>query len=103
MSPTTSCPRRAPEQAREWVDLAGGVGAVLDRVRQLTDAGDLRLACHLLEYAVLAEPTSTEAHEVRATVYRARSAQQESSMARNILAHAALSSEQGMRDHAGQY
>jgi hypothetical protein len=36
-------------------------------------------------------------------VYRARSAEQESSMARNILAHAALSSEQGLRDHAGRY
>ena len=52
---------------------------------------------------MLAEPGSREAHEVRAEVYRARSAQQESSMARNILGHAALSSEHGLRDHAGQY
>lgn len=101
--PDNLLPAPRASQATEWVALAGGVGAVLDRVRSLVDAGDLRLACHLLEFAVLAEPSSTEAHEVRAEVYRARSAQQESSMARNILAHAALSSELGLRDHAGQY
>jgi len=101
--PDNLLPAPRAQQAREWVTLAGGVGAVLDRVRALVREGDLRLACHLLEFAVLAEPASTEAHEVRAEVYRARSAQQESSMARNILAHAALSSEQGIRDHAGHY
>jgi len=101
--PDNLLPAPRAQQAREWVALAGGVGAVLDRVRDLVDDGDLRLACHLLEFAVLAEPASAEAHEVRAQVYRARSAQQESSMARNILGHAALSSEHGLRDHAGRY
>src|SRR5690606_38678485 len=101
--PDNLLPAPRAQQATEWVALAGGVGAVLDRVRALVVADDLRLACHLLEFAVLAEPASAEAHEVRAEVYRARSAQQESSMARNILGHAALSSEQGIRDHAGQY
>ena len=101
--PDNLLPAPRAQQAREWVALAGGVGPVLERVRALVADGDLRLACHLLEHAVLAEPQSREAHEVRAEVYRARSAQQESSMARNILAHAALSSEQGLRDHAGQY
>jgi len=101
--PDNLLPAPRAQQAREWVQLAGGVGPVLDRVRQLVEEGDLRVACHLLEFAVLAEPASTEAHEVRAQVYRARSAQQESSMARNILGHAALSSEHGLRDHAGRY
>ncbi len=94
-------PRAA--QAREWVGLAGGVGAVLDRARALADAGDLRLACHLAEFAVLADPASAEAHEVRAAVYGARAAEQESSMARNILNHAARASERGRRDLAGEY
>jgi alkyl sulfatase BDS1-like metallo-beta-lactamase superfamily hydrolase len=101
--PDNLLPAPRAQQAQAWVALAGGVGPVLDRVRALVAEGDLRLACHLLEFAVLAEPRSQEAHEVRAEVYRARSAQQESSMARNILAHAALSSEQGLRDHAGQW
>ena len=101
--PDNLLPAPRAQQAREWVALSGGVGPVLERVRALVLDGDLRIACHLLEFAVLAEPGSKEAHEVRTEVYRARSAQQESSMARNILAHAALSSEQGLRDHAGQY
>lgn len=101
--PDNLLPAPRSEQARTWVDLAGGAGPVLERVRALVAEGDLRLACHLLELPVLAEPGSTEAHEVRTEVYRARAGQQESSMARNILAHAALSSEQGIRDHVGQY
>lgn len=101
--PDNLLPAPRAVQAREWVDLAGGVGAVLERVDALVGSGDLQLACHLLEFAVLAEPTSTEAHELRARVYRARAETYESSMARNILAHAAVSSEQGLRDAAGQY
>jgi alkyl sulfatase BDS1-like metallo-beta-lactamase superfamily hydrolase len=60
------------------------------------------MACHLVEAAVLADPTSTEAHAVRAEVYDRRSAEQESSMARNILAHAAHASRAGRRDLAGR-
>ena len=45
----------------------------------------------------------TIAHNLRAEVYAARAALQESSMARNILNHAALASQQGKRDLAGDY
>jgi hypothetical protein len=61
------------------------------------------MACHLVEFAVLHEPGSAEAHAVRAEVYAARSAEQESSMARNILGHAARASEAGRRDLAATY
>jgi alkyl sulfatase BDS1-like metallo-beta-lactamase superfamily hydrolase len=101
--PDQLLPAPRSQQAREWVALAGGVGPVLERARALADAGDLRLACHLAEFAVLAEPASAEAHEVRASVYGARAAEQESSMARNILNHAARASERGRRDLAGDY
>jgi alkyl sulfatase BDS1-like metallo-beta-lactamase superfamily hydrolase len=96
-------PAPRAQQAAEWVTLAGGVGAVLARARALADGGDLRLACHLVEFAVLAEPASTEAHEVRADIYERRAGPQESSMARNILRHASLASRQGRRDLAGDY
>jgi alkyl sulfatase BDS1-like metallo-beta-lactamase superfamily hydrolase len=85
------------------VSLAGGLDVVLARARELAAAGDHRLACHLVEFAVLYDPASTEAHEVRAEVYAARSAQQVSSMARNILGHAAHASRHGKRDLAGSY
>ncbi len=99
--PDQLLPAPRAEQARAWVELAGGVGPVLARARDLAASGDRRLACHLVEFAVLAEPASKEAHEVRASVYAARSAEQESSMARNILNHAALASGQLRRDLAG--
>jgi glyoxylase-like metal-dependent hydrolase (beta-lactamase superfamily II) len=94
-------PRR--QQAGEWVSLAGGVDAVLARARALANAGDHRMACHLVEFAVLADPASTLAHELRRDIYSARAAQQSSSMARNILNHAAHASAQGRRDLAGDF
>lgn len=100
--PDNLLPAPRAEQAREWVALAGGVAKVLDRVRQLRDEGNLRLACHLIEHAVLAEPANADVHALRAEVYGARSQEQTSSMARNILNHAALASAEGKRDLAGE-
>jgi len=100
--PDNLLPAPRAEQAREWVSLAGGVEKVLERAQALVTAGSARLACHIVEYAVLAEPESREVHAVRAAVYAARSGEQTSSMARNILNHASLASQQGKRDLAGQ-
>ena len=50
-----------------------------------------------------AEPASDEVHGARARIYEERAADQESSMARNILRHAALASAAGRRDLAGEY
>ncbi len=94
-------PRR--EQATEWVALAGGLDRVLERAATLQAEGNLRMASHLVEYAVIAEPGSAAAHEARTAIYAARAALAESSMERNILNHAALASKQGKRDLAGEY
>lgn len=99
--PDNLLPAPRAQQAREWVALAGGIGPVLDRARALADDGDRRMACHLIEHAVLAEPHVAEVHALRAEVYAARAEEQESSMARNILRHAAVSSEEGRIDLAG--
>jgi alkyl sulfatase BDS1-like metallo-beta-lactamase superfamily hydrolase len=101
--PDNLLPAPRAEQAAEWVTLAGGLETVLQRARDLAAAGNLRMACHLVEFAVLHEPGSAEAHAVRAHVYAARSAEQVSSMARNILGHAARASEAGRRDLAATY
>jgi alkyl sulfatase BDS1-like metallo-beta-lactamase superfamily hydrolase len=87
--------------ATEMATLAGGAMVLARRGVEVADAGDLRLACHLVEFAVLAEPRSTGVHEARAEIYAARSGEQVSSMARNILNHAALASRDGRRDLAG--
>lgn len=99
--PDNLLPAPRAEQAREWVALAGGLDRVLERAAALRDEGNLRLACHLVEFAVIAEPGSRAAHDLRAEIYAARAALQPSSMARNILNHAALASRQGRRDLAG--
>jgi alkyl sulfatase BDS1-like metallo-beta-lactamase superfamily hydrolase len=67
----------------------------------LRDAGELALASHLIEYAVITAPGSSQAHALRAEIYAARAAAESSSMARNILNHAAIASRDGKRDFAG--
>ncbi|MCK9518547.1 MAG: MBL fold metallo-hydrolase, partial [Dehalococcoidia bacterium] len=101
--PDNLLPAPRAEQAREWVSLAGGLDRLLERVAGLQREGNLRLACHLVEFAVLAEPGSNAAHSLRAEVYAARSKLEVSSMSRNILNHAALASAQGKRDLADVY
>ncbi len=100
--PDNLLPAPRAEQAREWVSLAGGLVRVLERVEQLRAEGNLRLACHLVEYAVIVDG-SQQVHTLRARVYGEWAKQQESSMARNILNHASLASAKGKRDLAGDY
>jgi alkyl sulfatase BDS1-like metallo-beta-lactamase superfamily hydrolase len=100
--PDNLLPAPRAQQAREWVALAGGLERVLERAAALLDAGEFALACHLIEFAVLADPASKAAHELRQRIYTARSGREISSMARNILNHAALASAQGKRDLAGR-
>jgi hypothetical protein len=42
-------------------------------------------------------------HKLRTEIYRSRSEAETASMSRNILNHAALASEKGKRDLAGEY
>ena len=101
--PDNLLPAPRAHQAKEWVALAGGLERVLARAAQLLADGDSRMACHLVEYAALAAPTSAEMHQLRAQAYAARSADQDSQMARNILNHASLASRVGKRDLAGDF
>ena len=96
--PDTLLPAPRAQQAREWVALAGGTDAVLARVAALEAQGDLRMACHLVEMAMLADPGSKPAHEARARVYESRAGEQLATMTRGIFHHAADSSREGLRD-----
>jgi alkyl sulfatase BDS1-like metallo-beta-lactamase superfamily hydrolase len=88
------------EQAAEWIALAGGVSNVTARATILCARGEFRLARHLIEMAVLCSPDSEEIHSTRARIYDASAADEESSIARHILRHAANSSRRGVRDLA---
>lgn len=70
--------------AAELASLAGGALALARRAEALMGKGDLRLACHLAEFAVQAEPASKEAHATRAAVYGARRKAEASLMSKGI-------------------
>ncbi len=74
---------------QELAALAGGASVLAARARQLCEAGDLRLACHLVELAALAEPDDKEVHAARAEVFQARRDSETSLMAKGIYGYAA--------------
>jgi alkyl sulfatase BDS1-like metallo-beta-lactamase superfamily hydrolase len=92
--PSELKPAHPREQAREIVRLAGGVAPLLERARALLAAGDLRMAAHLVDWAAEVAPTSSEVHELRATVYEARVAVEPSTMSKGIFGDAARNSRQ---------
>jgi Tfp pilus assembly protein PilF len=55
----------------------------------LAARGDLRLACHFVEMAALAEPESRTIHAIRAAVYEQRRRSETSMMATGIYRAAA--------------
>lgn len=87
--------------AAEVAALAGGVPALIERAGRRADAGDLRLAAQLAEWAVQADPRSRDAHRMRARVYGLRKDAESSLMAKGIFAGAARESEARSGDAAG--
>ncbi|MGA1736380.1 MAG: alkyl sulfatase dimerization domain-containing protein [Pseudomonadales bacterium] len=75
--------------AAELARLAGGAEALAKAAQGHADAGDFRLACHLVEYAALAEPENLQVHGLRAEIYQARRNQETSLMAKGIFGTAA--------------
>ena len=79
--------------AGEVSRLAGGSDRLAKRALEVADAGDLRLAAHLVEWAVQAEPDNAGAHDARAAVYRERRSEELSLMAQGVFGAAARESE----------
>jgi alkyl sulfatase BDS1-like metallo-beta-lactamase superfamily hydrolase len=86
--------RPAPESAigREVAALAGGAAVLARRARELAAAGELRLACHLIDWAARAEPESREVHAARAEIYEARSRRSPALMTKGVFNAAARES-----------
>lgn len=76
----------APEaqRAAEIARLAGGVSPLVERARALLQEGDLRLACHLIEWAVIAAPKDRAVHELRAEIYGRRADEERALMTMNV-------------------
>jgi alkyl sulfatase BDS1-like metallo-beta-lactamase superfamily hydrolase len=83
-NPARLMPAPEAQQAAEIVRLAGGVSALVERAGSLSQEGDLRLACHLIEWALAAAPKERAVHEVRAEIYGRRADQERALMTRNI-------------------
>ena len=91
-NPANLKPARDAELAREMAALAGGASVLAARAEALATEGDLRLACHLVEMAYLADPDDLTIHAVRASVYEARRRSETSFMATGIYRAAVLDS-----------
>ena len=76
----------------EMAALAGGAEALAARAEELANAGDFRLACHLIEMAATADADSKRIHEIRAAIYTERRKIETSFMATGIYRSAALDS-----------
>ena len=93
-------PAKASALATEVCRLAGGVSIVLKRAQDLAESGDIRVACHLVESAVQAEPDNLEAHAARARIYSDRRNAETSLMAKGVFGHAARESQKKVEAEA---
>lgn len=84
-------PARESALAAELAALAGGAHRLAERALALADT-DIRLACHLAEFAVQAAPDDTRTHGARAEVYQRRRGLESSLMAKGIFGDAANTS-----------
>ncbi len=87
--PSELKPAPRVQQAREIVELAGGIARLLARAAQCLDAGDLRMASHWVDWAAEAEPDSHEVHALRSSVYARRVEAESSTMSKGIFRAAA--------------
>ena len=92
LDPANLKPSPKGELAGELVRLGGGAEAFAQRAQELVDDGDLKLACHLIELAVTADPESVTLHRIRAEIYEARRAAEQSLMSIGIFSAAAAES-----------
>ena len=85
-------PARDADLGRAVAQLAGGAGVLVAEAIRYADAGDLRVACHLIDLAGWSAPDDPEVHEARANIYLRRRKLESSLMAKGIFAAAARES-----------
>jgi alkyl sulfatase BDS1-like metallo-beta-lactamase superfamily hydrolase len=87
--PSELKPAPRTQQAQEIAALSGGVDRMVVRARELMDAGDLRMACHLADWAIQADPAHASAKALRQEVYQRRTTLERSTMAKGVFGAAA--------------
>jgi alkyl sulfatase BDS1-like metallo-beta-lactamase superfamily hydrolase len=91
--PSQLKPAPKAELAGELASLAGGVTTLADRAGELSEAGEHRLACHLIELAAQAAPQDPAIARVRAQVYATRATHERSVMSKGVFSWARRESE----------
>jgi glyoxylase-like metal-dependent hydrolase (beta-lactamase superfamily II) len=97
--PSNLLPATQREQAREIASLSGGASKLVERANDLAGSGspdDLALACHLAEWAVLAEPGNPDAQAAVRDLFRRRANDESSLMGRGIFMHAVRQAKQAL-------
>ena len=79
--------------ATELARLSGGAENLMNRALELMTTGDIRLACHLADFAGWAAPQDTAIHANRATIYEQRRKSELSLMSKGIFKGAARESQ----------
>ncbi len=92
-TPSSLKPATDSSLGTELALLAGGAEVLMARAKELAAAGDLRLACHLADFAGWAAPDEPNIHRDRAEVYEARRKSESSLMAKGIFKGASRESE----------
>jgi len=87
-NPANLKPARDADLAKEIVQLVGSAHVVSERAKMLSEKGEHRLACHLIELAVAATPDDKDIHETRVEVYKRRQKSELSLMSKGIYRYA---------------
>jgi alkyl sulfatase BDS1-like metallo-beta-lactamase superfamily hydrolase len=83
-NPANLKPAREKDLAAEMAETAGGAAALASRAEKVAERGDVRVACHLIEMAYLADPDNKKIHGIRADIYSQRRDAETSLMARGV-------------------
>ena len=83
----------------EIASLAGGADVLIARAKGIAEEGDLRLACHLADFAAWAAPDDPTIHTRRAEIYNKRRDVELSLMSKGIFKAAARESEAVVKRH----
>ena len=88
--------------AVELASLSGGADVLMRRAAELAASGDLRLACHLADFAGWAAPDEPEIHQMRAEIYETRRKSETSLMSKGIFKGAMRESEKIIKAALGE-
>ena len=92
-APSRLKPAPDSQVATELANLSGGAENLMNRALELMESGDIRMACHLADFAGWAAPEDPQIHANRATIYERRRKSELSLMSKGIFKGAARESQ----------